>query len=142
MAGMNFDAIRWARDLPLGAGRSADKAIILTIAAMIDEDGICWPSQQKLADQVSMTRNALNRSLKRLRAEHIVAMGDGQAAGLPPRRTNYLGLALFLKPHLYAKHSPAALRDDWFKKNHPDLWSELVRPRIKNHEIDESHVGF
>lgn len=68
MAG-TFDALAWARKLPLTA---PEKALMLVLCSYLDENNSCWPSQETLANDSGMSDRNVRRMFVRWEAEGIV----------------------------------------------------------------------
>lgn len=57
----------WDMDLPMG-----EKLVLLKLADRANDDGECWPGQESLAKQCSMTDRALRDNLARLKKRGLV----------------------------------------------------------------------
>lgn len=75
---MSVQAITWAFEQELDCGH---KFVLVALANYADEEGRCWPSQEKLAKQCGLTRQRVN-----------VILGDLEEAGfigiIPQTRDN------------------------------------------------------
>lgn len=54
----------WARGIKTGS--PTVKAVLLAISNYADEEGICWPSQEQLADDTELSRHTIMRALDEL----------------------------------------------------------------------------
>lgn len=54
----------WARGIKTGS--ATVKAVLLAIANYADEEGICWPSQEQLADDTELSRHSVMRAIDHL----------------------------------------------------------------------------
>ena len=61
---MSWEATNWATQLRVGS--PIDKLCLLMLGNRADQDGVCWPSQARLADEGEMSADTVQRSLKRL----------------------------------------------------------------------------
>jgi hypothetical protein len=68
MAG-TFDALAWARKLPLTA---PEKALMLVLCSYLDENNSCWPSQETLAGDSGMSDRNVRRMFVRWESEGII----------------------------------------------------------------------
>lgn len=66
---MSFQALAWA--MRQKTGDMASKAVLMALANYADDEGSCFPSVQKLADDCECSARTVIRALKRL--------GDGEA---------------------------------------------------------------
>ena len=73
---MSFQAMAWA--IKQKAGNATGKAVLLMLANYADEDGICFPSQNTLANECECSTRAISNWLKRF-----------EEAGLIARETRY-----------------------------------------------------
>lgn len=73
---MSFQAMAWA--IKQKAGNATGKAVLLMLANYADEDGICFPSQNTLANECECSTRAISNWLKRF-----------EDAGLIARETRY-----------------------------------------------------
>lgn len=74
--------IVWDMDLPLG-----EKMVLLKLADRANDDGECWPGQESLAKQCSMTDRALRDNLAKIKERGLVEVemrrkGNRQATNL------------------------------------------------------------
>lgn len=51
---------------------STELLVLLALADHADQDGICWPSQNRLSERCKMTRQTINRLLKGLEAKKLI----------------------------------------------------------------------
>lgn len=58
---MSFQAVTWALAQPIS--RPTAKLILLCLANYADEDGVCWPSQKRLAADTGVTDRAIRSNL-------------------------------------------------------------------------------
>jgi len=58
---MSFQAMTWA--VKQKVGNATGKAILLMLANYADQDGVCFPSQEKLAQECECTRQTVSRFL-------------------------------------------------------------------------------
>jgi len=61
---MSVQAISWA--LNMKAGSPSAKVVLLAIANYADASGICWPSQDLIADQTEQSIDSVQRRIKEL----------------------------------------------------------------------------
>lgn len=61
---MSWKATSWAVDQKVGP--PARKLLLLVLANYADEHGICWPSQETLADNTGMSLDTVQRQTKKL----------------------------------------------------------------------------
>ena len=54
----------WARAIKTGS--ATIKSVLMAVANYADEDGICWPSQEQLADDTELSRHSVMRALDQL----------------------------------------------------------------------------
>lgn len=54
----------WARGIKTGS--ATVKSVLLAISNYADEDGICWPSQEQLADDTELSRHSVMRAIDQL----------------------------------------------------------------------------
>lgn len=67
---MSVEATRWAaKQRTKGASR---KAVLMALADFSDAQGICWPSQAKLADYLQLTDRTVRAALADLEAQGII----------------------------------------------------------------------
>ena len=87
---MSVHAISWALRQP--TGHPSDKALLLVLANYADEDGVCWPSQERLVQESGFSARTIVRALQRLEARGLICRrkrgGDGTG-----RRTDIVTLA-------------------------------------------------
>ncbi len=61
---MSYSAMALAR--PIKTGSPTAKAVLLAIANYADEEGICWPSQEQLAEDTELSRHSIMRAIDAL----------------------------------------------------------------------------
>jgi biotin operon repressor len=61
---MSYSAMAWARGIKTGS--ATIKSVLLAVANYADEEGICWPSQEQLADDTELSRHSIMRALDQL----------------------------------------------------------------------------
>lgn len=54
----------WARAIKTGS--ATVKSVLMAVANYADEEGICWPSQEQLADDTELSRHSVMRALDQL----------------------------------------------------------------------------
>lgn len=60
----------WARGIKTGS--ATVKSVLLAIANYADEEGVCWPSQDQLADDTELSRHSIMRGLDQLEEMELV----------------------------------------------------------------------
>lgn len=58
----------WARSIKTGSPTA--KAVLLAVANYADEEGICWPSQEQLAEDTELSRHSIMRAI-----DHLEGLG-------------------------------------------------------------------
>jgi DNA-binding MarR family transcriptional regulator len=58
---MSYSAMAWARGIKTGS--ATVKSVLLAVANYADEEGVCWPSQEQLADDTELSRHSIMRAL-------------------------------------------------------------------------------
>lgn len=71
---MSIQAVAWAIRQRTGSPRA--KLVLIAAANYADEDGICWPSQQRLADDTEMTPRTVRAALADLEAAGILSRDE------------------------------------------------------------------
>jgi DNA-binding transcriptional regulator YhcF (GntR family) len=61
---MSYSAMAWARAIKTGS--ATVKSVLLAVANYADEEGICWPSQDQLAEDTELSRHSIMRALDQL----------------------------------------------------------------------------
>jgi biotin operon repressor len=61
---MSVRWIGWAFDTATGS--SSSKLVLVKLADNANDDGLCWPSQNRMASDCEMTRESVNRHVKTL----------------------------------------------------------------------------
>ncbi len=67
---MSFNAFTWVMDLDLPNTNCF--AVLSCMASYADEKGVCWPSQQTIADKTKLARETVSRTIKKLRDLDLV----------------------------------------------------------------------
>lgn len=67
---MSVQAIGWA--LGVETGKPGAKLVLLALANYADEDGVCWPSQARIARESEQSIDTVQRHLKHLEARGLV----------------------------------------------------------------------
>lgn len=70
----------WARGIKTGS--ATVKSVLLAVANYADEEGVCWPSQDQLADDTELSRHSIMRAFDQLEEMGLLARerrhrGDG-----------------------------------------------------------------
>lgn len=70
----------WARGIKTGS--ATVKSVLLAVANYADEEGICWPSQDQLAEDTELSRHSIMRAMDQLEDMGLVTRerrhrGDG-----------------------------------------------------------------
>ena len=86
---MSFQAMAWAvgQKLP-----SKDKFVLVMMANFADEDGKCWPSLNRLADDTSMSRSTVQLAIKGLEAAGMLRIEKRMQDGVSLPNHYYLDL--------------------------------------------------
>ena len=58
---MSFQVMAWARSIKTGSATT--KAVLMAVANYADEAGLCWPSQDQIADDTELSRHSVMRAL-------------------------------------------------------------------------------
>jgi len=61
---MSIRALAWAKSIRTGSPTT--KAVLVAVADYADEDGVSWPSQQRLADDTELSLHSVMRALDKL----------------------------------------------------------------------------
>lgn len=69
---MSFTCMAWASTQKTGS--STKKLILLMLADRANESGLCYPSQQRLADDCEMSRSAVSRNIKELESAGLLTI--------------------------------------------------------------------
>lgn len=88
---MSFEATRWAWGLDVGTGK---KMILLALANYADEEGSCFPGQEKLARMTGQTERTVRRLLTELEDEGLIRRAHRYAAGSSGRTSDRYALQL------------------------------------------------
>ncbi len=71
-----FRALHWAQSSD--AGGASGKVILLTLAAYADENGTCFPSQERIAHETQLSVRAVQIWLKKLEAANLISRIRGK----------------------------------------------------------------
>jgi hypothetical protein len=91
---MSIRAMNWAWSIPL---RSSRKVVLLALADIADDQGVCWPRQQLLARKSNTTERTLRRVLAWL-ASHALVSIEPQYRKDGSRSSNRYRLSLGTPP--------------------------------------------
>lgn len=77
---MSYSAMAWAREIKTGS--ATIKSVLLAVANYADEEGVCWPSQEQLAEDTELSRHSIMRALDQLEEMGLLSRerrhrGDG-----------------------------------------------------------------
>jgi biotin operon repressor len=86
---MSFQAMAWAVSQKLP---SKDKFVLVMMANFADEDGKCWPSLNRLADDTSMSRSTVQLAIKGLEAAGMLRIEKRIQDGVSLPNHYYLDL--------------------------------------------------
>lgn len=86
---MSFQAMAWAVSHKLP---SKDKFVLVMMANYADEDGKCWPSLNRLADDTSMSRSTIQLAIKGLEAAGMLRIEQRSQDGVKLPNYYYLNL--------------------------------------------------
>lgn len=67
---MSYKATAWAYDLELPSPR---KFVLVALADFADEEGTCFPSQERLAKMTGLGESTVRRALTDLESEHLLS---------------------------------------------------------------------
>jgi DNA-binding transcriptional ArsR family regulator len=67
---MSFQALAWAVKVKTGA--MACKCVLLAISNYADENGKCWPSQARLAEDIEASEDTVRRALEKLESLGLI----------------------------------------------------------------------
>jgi len=88
---MSYPAMAWARTIKTGS--ATNKSVLLAVANYANEDGVCWPSQERLAEDTELSRRSIVRALDDLEAAgHITRERRHRSDG--SRKTDLITLRL------------------------------------------------
>lgn len=73
---MSFRFLAWAQSYKTGA--PSTKAVLMALCSICNDDGVCWPSQQRIADDCELSLSTVKRS-----------MADLETAGMLSRERRY-----------------------------------------------------
>jgi hypothetical protein len=68
---MSVQAITWA--LSVRAGSPGAKAVLLALANYANEFAVCWPSQERLAEETDQSVDSVQRRLKELEIARLIS---------------------------------------------------------------------
>jgi len=71
---VNAEALKWA--VRQSAGGVNEKGVLLALAILADDDGLCVTSRARLADLTEQPRRAVERALQTLEANGFIARGS------------------------------------------------------------------
>lgn len=75
---MGFAALTWAYE----SGRPAtERFVLVTLAEHADDDGVCWPGVERLAERTGFNRATVLRALARLEVDGLVSRQDRFVSG-------------------------------------------------------------
>lgn len=86
---MSFQAMAWAVSHKLP---SKEKFVLVMMANYADEDGKCWPSLNRLADDTSMSRSTIQLAIKGLEAAGMLRIEQQNQGGVKLPNHYYLNL--------------------------------------------------
>jgi biotin operon repressor len=86
---MSFQAMAWAVSHKLP---SKEKFVLVMMANYADEDGKCWPSLNRLADDTSMSRSTIQLAIKGLEAAGMLRIEQRSQDGVKLPNYYYLNL--------------------------------------------------
>lgn len=72
---MSIAAMKWARAQKVSG--AACRAVLNELAWCADEEGICWPSQETIAENTGLSRSTIVRAVKVLKDENLLEF-DGR----------------------------------------------------------------
>lgn len=88
---MSYPAMAWARTIKTGS--ATNKSVLLAVANYANEEGVCWPSQERLAEDTELSRRSIMRALDDLEAAgHITRERRHRSDG--SRKTDLITLCL------------------------------------------------
>jgi len=67
---MSFEAMTWA--IKKKTGSSTRKLILLLLADRANEDGVCWPSLSRIAEDCEISRDSVIRHIKQLERDGLI----------------------------------------------------------------------
>jgi DNA-binding transcriptional MocR family regulator len=76
---MSFEAMTWANAQRTGC--PARKALLVAIANYADRDGVCWPSQKRLAHDSEQSLSSVERHMKSLEASGLITRREKARRG-------------------------------------------------------------
>jgi len=89
---MSWQATAWAINQKTGSTRR--KALLLALANYADENGVCWPSQERLARNTEQSMDSIQRHSDALEKSKVL-----KREPLPKRRGQYAGYRYYLAMH-------------------------------------------
>ncbi len=88
---MSFQAMAWAIEQRTGSPTA--KLLLLILCNYADNDGVCWPSQQTLAEDTEMTDRTIRTALGTLIERQLVSVEHRPGTG-GGRKTNVYRISL------------------------------------------------
>lgn len=68
---MSVQAIDWA--FSVRTSKATSKCVLIALANRANEDGICWPSQKRIAHETEMSVDSVQRRLRELESDGLIA---------------------------------------------------------------------
>jgi len=88
---VSFQAMAWAVEQKTGS--ASTKLVLLILANYADNVGVCWPSQERLANDTDMTDRSIRNAVAALVAVGLVTVEERRGTS-GVRKTNVYRLAL------------------------------------------------
>jgi DNA-binding GntR family transcriptional regulator len=88
---MSFQAMAWAVEQKTGS--ASTKLVLLILANYADNAGVCWPSQERLANDTDMTDRSIRNAVAALVERGLLKVGERRGT-TGVRKTNVYRLAL------------------------------------------------
>ncbi|WP_372809130.1 helix-turn-helix domain-containing protein, partial [Pontiella sp.] len=76
-----FADIRFRGEYPVGKVTYAEKLVLLALADHADDEGVCWPSQEKLSDKTGITRTRVSRLVHSLKQRGLIQIEARKVKG-------------------------------------------------------------
>lgn len=89
----------WAQNLP-----ATEKLVLLALADHADDDGVCWPGQEKLAKKTGLVRKSIYSCTKSLEAKGLLEIEARKTKGIQRSNRYRLKLGLMLVPCVSVTH--------------------------------------
>jgi hypothetical protein len=86
---MSIHAVSWALNLKVGSPTL--KLVLIAVANYADENGCCWPSQERIAKDTELTDRAVREALKKLQSLGFIERSDRRINGAK-RQTDIIHL--------------------------------------------------